>query len=347
MNRLFLLLGTLLCLALPSCEQFDVPTLTPPGPSSPVDLEISPCDDGESIDVSQVPQAIIDFLDENYPNSDISDVDLYQFVNNVLAYAIELDDDLEILFDENGLVISASNDDDDDDIAIADLPAAVIEYIAANYPDASIDEAEFDDYYGTTYIEVELDQFDDLELYFTTDGVFLCLDDSNDDDDDDNGDDGDDDGDNDDDDDDDDGDDDNGDDDDGYQGTVPGPIADFVNANYPDYYIEDIDDEDICDDVPAIEVELEGPDPDPELYFDTDYNFLFVSYDINASALPDPVLAELEAQFPGYSLEDDDLERHEYPNGDIEYRVKLELPGDDDEIEVVLTETGTIVCTDD
>lgn len=346
MNRFLFLLGTLLCLALPSCDDLVIPSLTPPGPNSPVTVEISPCDDGESISVSELPQSVIDFLDENYPNSDISDADIYQFVNNVLTYAVELDDDLEILFDENGLVIGASNDDDDEDIPLDELPASIIDYISANYPGATIEEAEFDDYYGTTYIEVELAGFDDLELYFTTDGEFLCLDDSNDDDDggnDDNGgsDDDDDDGD-------DDGDDDDGDDDDDeYDGNVPGPIADYVSANYAGYYIESIDNEDICDDVPAIEVELEGPDPDPELYFDTNYNFLFVSYDISAADLPDAVVASLDTNYPGYSLEEDDLERHEYPDGAVEYRVELELPGDDDEIEVVLAADGNIVCTDD
>ena len=317
-----LLLGTLLCLAFSSCDDSETLSLTPPGPTSPVEAALSPCDDGESISASQLPQSVIDFLAENYPNSEISDADIYQLGNNVRTYAVELDDDLEILFDENGLVISASNDDDDEAIPFDELPASIVDYISANYPGATAVAAEFEDFYGSTYIEVELDQFDDLELYFTTDGAFLCLDDSNDDDD-------------------------GGNDDDGYQGNVPDQIADFVSTNYPNYYLEDIDSEDLCGDVPAIEVELEGPDPDPELYFSTSYEFLFVSYDISAGALPDAVTAALNEDYPGYSLEDDDLERHEYPGGDLEYRVKIELPGDDDDIEVVLTEAGAIVCTDD
>ena len=382
MNRLLFLLGTLLCLALPSCEKFDVPTLTPPEPSSSFDLQISPCDDGESIDISQIPQAIIDFLDENYPNSNISDADIHQFVNNVLAYAIELDDDLEILFDQNGLVISASNsdwDDDDDDIAIADLPASIIEYISTNYPNATIDEAEFDDFYGTTYIEVELDQFDDLELYFTIDGQFLCLDDSDDDDDDNGNDDDDDDGNDDDDDDGNDDDDDDGNDDDDDDGNddddddgnddddddgnddddddgndddddgngnngVPGLIVAYVSVNYQDYKIEEIELEDICGGVTVYEVELEGPDPDLELYFDLNYNFLFEAYDVTVADLPAAVVSTLDTDFAGYEIDTDELEQHVYPDGSIQYRVELTLA--DDDVELILDADGNVLCSD-
>lgn len=96
----------------------------------------------------------------------------------------------------SGLLLMSCEDndnplDDDESIAVADLPSAITDYVADNYPDDAIEEAELEDDCQEDYYEIELDS--DEELYFAADGSFLGTDepyencDDMDDDDDDSG----------------------------------------------------------------------------------------------------------------------------------------------------------------
>ena len=163
--------------------------------NNPPNSSFLPCEDGEDISISSLPQAIRDYIADNYPGYVIDEAE--QFFNDV-RFGVEIerddddDDDLELLFTEDGVLISSGDDDDDDDrtVPVANLPQSVLDYIEANYPGLSIGEAELELEYGLTFYEIELD--DDIELYFSEDGTFLCRDDDGDgdgDDDDDGGDD--------------------------------------------------------------------------------------------------------------------------------------------------------------
>ena len=92
---------------------------------------------------------------------------------------------MELIFDADGNFLGRAEDDDnddsdDEDIAVDDLPQAVRDYIAANYPENTIIEAERED--DGTY-EVTLNN--GLEILFDAEGNFLEADDHNGDDDDD------------------------------------------------------------------------------------------------------------------------------------------------------------------
>lgn len=215
--------------------------------------------------VEQIPQAILDYLASNYPNIEVISAEA-EDNDGEIAYEIHLADDTEVYFNADGgfLFAEAAGDGDDDDIAIADLPQAILDYVAANYPDATIEDANAEDN-GT--IEVELSN--DLDLYFDAEGNFISIDtdDNNDDDNDDNDNDDDNDG---------DGDNDGDNDDDGGNDVavadLPQAILDYVAANYPDATIDDADVE--ADG--TIEVELSN---DVELSFDTAGNFLSIIAD--------------------------------------------------------------------
>ena len=72
--------------------------------------------------------------------------------------------------------------DDDEHVDPGQLPQAILDYIAANYPDATITKAELDDgKYEVTAMTMYLSN--GLELYFSLDGTFIGLDDDDDSDD--------------------------------------------------------------------------------------------------------------------------------------------------------------------
>ncbi|QTN37713.1 PepSY-like domain-containing protein [Cryomorphaceae bacterium] len=116
-------------------------------------------DDDDDIDPANLPAAIITYINQNYPNDSIVEAELDDDI-----YEVYLSNGLELYFDINGNFIGT---DDDDDIDPANLPAAIITYINQNYPNATIEEAEFED----NIYEIELDN--DWTLYFDANGVFL------------------------------------------------------------------------------------------------------------------------------------------------------------------------------
>lgn len=129
--------------------------------------------------------------------------------------------------------------------------------------------------------------------------------------------------------------------------TVPNQVQDFIDTNYNGLAIEGSRREELCDSLPVYEIELEnGPGPDIDLYFDLNWNFLFEATEVPNSALPSEVLASLQAQFPGYVLEPGFSERHDFPDDSVQYLVSLEND-DEDDLEVVLKEDGTIVCEEE
>lgn len=135
----------------------------------------------EHIDPSELPQNILDFLDEYFPGLQIEEAELENNGN----YEIELEGDIELIFSADGEFLGMAEDEndddqgeDEDDIDPADLPQVILDYIAANYPDASIIEAEIED--DGSY-EITLNN--GVELEFDQDGNFLSAEDENGDDD--------------------------------------------------------------------------------------------------------------------------------------------------------------------
>jgi hypothetical protein len=71
---------------------------------------------------------------------------------------------------------------------------------------------------------------------------------------------------------------------------IPTTTEDFISDNYPDYDIDSADEDDICDDVPVYEVELEnGSGPDIDLYFDLDWNFCLKRWISRWPTCPQPL----------------------------------------------------------
>lgn len=115
----------------------------------------------DDIDPANLPATILTYITQNYPNDSIVEAELDDDI-----YEVYLSSGIELYFDINGVFLGM-DDDDDDYIDPANLPAAIITYINQNYPNATIEEAEFED----NIYEIELDN--DWTLYFDANGVFL------------------------------------------------------------------------------------------------------------------------------------------------------------------------------
>ncbi|WP_300434318.1 PepSY-like domain-containing protein [Christiangramia sp.] len=135
----------------------------------------------EEVEVSELPQNILDFIAQNYPGVAIEEAELENNGN----YEVELENDVELIFDGDGNFLGQAQDENDDDqgededINPANLPQMILDYIGENYPDNTIIEAEVE---SDGSYEVTLNN--GVELEFDADGNFLNAEDNNGEDDD-------------------------------------------------------------------------------------------------------------------------------------------------------------------
>lgn len=120
-------------------------------------------DDDRPIPVSSLPQNVRDYIATNYPNATI----LWAEVDDD-EYEVTLNDGTELYFDLRGRFIKAELDDVP--VNPADLPANILSYIQANFPNAQIVRAKRDDNYYEVYLN------NGIELYFSITGNFIGID---------------------------------------------------------------------------------------------------------------------------------------------------------------------------
>ncbi|MFV8224546.1 PepSY-like domain-containing protein, partial [Christiangramia aquimixticola] len=120
------------------------------------------------IPLSQIPEKILTFIETYFPGSAIKEAERENNGN----YEIELENKIELIFDADGNFLGQGEDENEneDDINIdpADLPQNILDYIAENYPNNTIIEAEIED--DGNY-EVTLNN--GVELEFDSQGHFL------------------------------------------------------------------------------------------------------------------------------------------------------------------------------
>jgi hypothetical protein len=205
----------LVVLFLSSCELMPLEDALTTNTNPPSD-DYSPCEDDMDIEFGALPDVIQEYITANYDGAEINDIVVFDDDGNI-RFGIEIEqgsDDLELLFNTAGELLSSGTEVEDILIDPAALPIGIQVYLEDNFSGIDISSAELDGEYGFSFYEVYL--ANGVELYFAEDGSFWCQDDDGHDDDDDDSDDDDSDDDNSDDDDsdDDDSDDDDSDDDD-------------------------------------------------------------------------------------------------------------------------------------
>lgn len=117
--------------------------------------------ENDNLALSDLPTAAISYINTYYAGIAIDRI--RQKSNGY--YEVEFENNVKISFDANGNLIT---EEGDTDLSIADLPPAILAYIAAVYPSATISEAEIHN--NNTY-EVRLNN--GTKLYFDAEGEIL------------------------------------------------------------------------------------------------------------------------------------------------------------------------------
>jgi len=123
--------------------------------------------DSSYVNVDDLPQSILDYITNNYPEANILVVEK-DTDDGETEYEVYLDNGTELKFNGNGDLTSIDNH-----VPMSDLPQSIIDYVYANYPDNYIDEAEIEFEDGQQVYKIELDN--DIELYFDLEGNFLWM----------------------------------------------------------------------------------------------------------------------------------------------------------------------------
>jgi len=192
-------------------------------------------DSNVNISNDSIPQLIGNYISSNYPAQSIIKAES-EMEDGIRVYEITLSNGLELYFDESGMFLSL--DDDSDHISTSELPQNILDYVTANYPDATIIYAEMDIEDGATEYEIKLDN--GMELEFDGSGNYVSSDDNH-----------------------------------IPIADLPQAIIDYVETNYPDNSIAKAELE-YEDGQQMYEIEL---DNEIELYFDMNGNFLFMEND--------------------------------------------------------------------
>lgn len=273
-------------------------------------------DDMNTIDPSTLPASITDYITANYSNYIIEDMDNDIDCDGTSIIEIELEDgndEIELVFDTEDNFLYAISE-----IRASNLPNAVTNSIATNFPNYTLDDNEADELTmadGSLRYEVELESTqDELEVIFAADGTVICQQVESDDDD----------------------------NDDNNVDSLPTAISDYITMNYPNYTIDDAEYDMTCDSTMVIEVELESGNSEIELTFDLNGNLLYAEIEINTAALPTAITNSITTNFPNYTLDDDEADELTMADGSLRYEVELESM--QDELEVIFAADGTVIC---
>lgn len=109
-----------------------------------------------------IPQAILDYVAEHYPNNYITEWEIEDTYQEV-----ELDNDIELEFTLDGVFIRVDMDDDENDdevLAIDDIPSAIMDYISTHFPSNTIVGAWIDSDDDSITYEINLSGTIELEF---------------------------------------------------------------------------------------------------------------------------------------------------------------------------------------
>ncbi len=127
----------------------------------------------EMVDSNGYPDAIVNYIGQNYPEQSIIEVYLRTYEDGSTTYEVELSNGNEYYFDSNGNYLGM--DDSNVNISNDNIPQNIANYITSNYPEQTIIKSEFEMEDGMQVYEITLSN--GLELYFDENGNFLGFDD--------------------------------------------------------------------------------------------------------------------------------------------------------------------------
>ena len=129
------------------------------------------CPEGAEIATDSLLVVVTNYVSTNHPNTPIDEVYLLG-ENGATNYGVVLENETQLLLDANGTLVSQGIENEIN-LSPADLPQSITDYLTTNYPSQTVESYEQKDWYGTSYLEVELNN--GTNLIFDTNGNFLCL----------------------------------------------------------------------------------------------------------------------------------------------------------------------------
>lgn len=225
-----------------------------------------------SLTLAELPAPIKDYLNVHFASKSLVSA-FKSNANNTITYDVKLSDAIDLKFNAayNPTYVYSTNG-----VPNSVIPQAILDYVAANYPNNTIVDWDLED----DYQEVELDN--GIELEFTLDGVFIRIDMDDDEDEEDDviltG------------------------------NAIPAGIITYVNAHFASNAIlkvvKETDDNEV-----NYEVYLQG---NIELEFNAAVQIISISSDTQLpnSVIPQNILAYVTSNYPGqfiteWELEDD------------------------------------------
>ncbi|MDR2040637.1 MAG: PepSY-like domain-containing protein [Bacteroidales bacterium] len=179
-----------------------------------------------------LPGNISGYIKSNYPSTYVVEVK-----KKISGYKIELANDVDLLFNTNGEFLGS--DDNDQNVDINSLPASIKDFLATYYPNILIREIEKKARHDSNGKMYEVELVNGVEIDFNQDGAWLSID---------------------------------GNDrelPESFIQTLPAGISLYIDTNYPNAYISEIEKENN-----SYKVEIIRDRNDFELYFDMNGNFL-------------------------------------------------------------------------
>lgn len=140
---------------------------------TPIDIAL--CDDSQistaenrknesTLSAADWPTNIRSFIATDLPGYLIESIITYDIASSEKQYLVSLNNQGSVLFDQSVTFVCAQGEfvsyEDDDYIKISDLPQSILDYVAENYSNVTIEKAEFED--G----EYEIELSNDIELCF-------------------------------------------------------------------------------------------------------------------------------------------------------------------------------------
>jgi hypothetical protein len=132
--------------------------------------------------------------------------------------------------------------------------------------------------------------------------------------------------------------------------SLPATVQTYLQTNYADYEIEEVQIDTLCDStaIAGIEIELEKEstfsEEEVELFFDNNDNLIYTATEIETSALPVEVTNLIAQNYPTYQIDDDASLITFATGGGIWYEVEIEDNSTDIELEVTISDEWIVIC---
>lgn len=127
--------------------------------------------------IAEIPNTIRSYVAAEFPGYAISTATSFEVNDGIQYIQVGIGNNGQLLFDNEGIFLCGEEGisaggygdeyDDEEYINSSDLPQVILDYIAQNYPNASIEEVELED--G----EYEIELSNDVDLCFDLQGNYL------------------------------------------------------------------------------------------------------------------------------------------------------------------------------